>query len=418
MAHHDPRLAESEPPAHDGTEQENENRLLWAERMECLAALIAGLTHSLSNLLASTLMSVDLVLRTAPPGMQRQLLTSLQTMTREGLEMVRQLLWIARGVEGEAIVYQPQYLMVEIQKLLAGCLPSLQVITDYPQELWPLAGDPQHFVQLILALCLGGAEGLAPGEALVLSAANIEPAAPGGQGPAAREAAGRRIAIQAEPRAAAGSPGTAELASERQADGIPTSRSRPAGLWLVLGRPARPVAALTAAVGGTHEKTAGGRGERVYLPAAGSPVNSAEQVAAPPQGAGERVLICEEQAMLADALCEVLAGHGYRAAVARSGNAATAEEPEPWSESLGGAANFVLATADFDAEGRWRLAPAASQAAVPVVLMIDAETADRLDRQAPEQRRGIEPQAVLRKPFTTHELLSALAAGRRGGTPS
>jgi hypothetical protein len=53
---------------------------------------------------------------------------------------------------------------------------------------------------------------------------------------------------------------------------------------------------------------------------------------------------------------------------------------------------------------------AATQAVVPVILMVDAATASRLERETPDRPRGFSPAAILRKPFTARELLFALAS--------
>ncbi len=425
-------MAERDPPdgrpvpARSVEAAELERRLLWAERMECLAALAAGLTHSLCNLLASTLMSVELVLRSSPDGVERQLLTSLQTMTREGLEMVRQLLGIARGVDGEAIVFQPQHLLVELQRLLNAFMPSVPVVTDYPQDLWPLSGDPHRFVQLALALCLEARRHLSPGAALVLSAANVagtsgaRPAASGEEGEP-REGAAARVALQVEVRQARPSshPG-APAAGRRpgEAAATPVQLGRPAGLWLV-ERPSSPAAALAITAGGTYQELAPeeGGGARVLLPAASPRTGPAAPVGEPPPGNGAGVLVCEEEPMLAQALCEVLAAHGYRAEAAPLQVRPQGGKKRPRTGDRG-QERIVLATASLDDGGRWRLASSAPRlrrgagAAPSIVLMIDAETAERQDREKPGRRRGPAPVAILRKPFTARELLFALAAAR------
>ena len=415
-------------PAQRGDEQEIERRLLRAERMECLAALTSGLTHALSNLLASTLMSIDLVLRTTPEGTAKQLLVSLQGMSRDGLEMVRQLLGIARGVAGEPALFQPQYLLVELQKLLTAYMPAVPIITHYPQDLWPLAGDPQSFVHLVLALCLESGRGLPAGATLHLIAANVGPgtsaatdvlpAAMAEMPPGARAAGtatARRIVIEVQVHG--GEPpaeGAAAESGGRAAGRLPAPASLPAALWIV-ERPPHPIVALAAAAGGAYEAPAaeGGRVARVYLPAAEVAAPTGEQAAEPPPGAGDQVLIFEEEVPLAHALSEVLAARGYRAAVARRRAQAPAAAPTPALAGPGSQADVILAAASLDANGRWRLPRGAARAAVPVVLMIDAETADSLDRQPADHPRGFAPRAVLRKPFTTKELLLALAGSRR-----
>jgi hypothetical protein len=450
--------------AAEGGEPEMERRLLWAARMECLAALASGLTHSLSNLLASTLMSVEVVLRANPESAQRQLLTSLQNMTREGLEMVRQVLWIARGVEGEPVVFQAQYLLVELQRLFAAFMPAVPIITSYPQDLWPLAGDPHRFVQLVLALCEEVRRELPAGAALTLSAANVEPAPGAGD---ERPLGGvRQIVVQVTPRdcqpapetgghaagerpgdtgaaGSAGVAGAARAAGVAGVAGVAGARaalpSRPAGLWIA-ERPSSPAAALALAAGGFYEalSPAEGGGARIFLPATDHRSSAAVPAGEPAPGAGSRVQIFEDEPLLAQALREVLAGHGYRAVVgpprprpgaaprqpATRGAPAGAPGTVPGSGRAGRGdaqvtiagerADILLAGASLDAEGRWQLAAAALTATAPVVLMVDAETADRLDREAPATQRGFEPHAVLRKPFTARELLLALAGGAAG----
>jgi hypothetical protein len=435
--------SDSQPtaPAHGANPdpQEIEHRLLRAERMECLAALTSGLTHALSNLLASTLMSVDLVLRTTPEGTAKQLLLSLQTMTRDGLEMVRQVLGIARGTAGEPAVFQPQYLLVELQKLLTAYLPALPVVTSYPHDLWPLRGDPQTFVQLLLALCLENGRGLPAGASLHLRAANVEPgaaadadpaspappAALAAQGPmAAQEPVAampamrpteRRIVLEIEVQP--GEPpahGKAADSGGRAPWRPPAAAAQPAALWIV-ERPPHPIAALAAAAGGTYEapEPAGDKVARLYLPAVAVAENAGEAAEEPPPGAGDRVLIFEEELLLAHALREVLGARGYRAAVAQRSAPPPAGTPATAQARPASAADFILAAASLDARGRWRLPRGAARTAVPVVLMIDAATADALENQPPGHHRGFAPRAVLCKPFTTTELLLALATGRK-----
>jgi CheY-like chemotaxis protein len=414
-----------------GDALEIDSRLLRAERMECLAALTSGLTHALSNLLASTQMSIDVVLRTTPEGTAKQLLLTLRTMNRDGLEMVRQLLGIARGVAGEPTLYQPQYLLVEVQRLLTAYMPSLPVITGYPQDLWPLEGDPQTFVSLVLALCLQNARGLAAGSSLHLRAANVMPGATALEEAASSSAAAPREtsappatmasmalpqpSIVIEVRVESGDPRTAaaEADRSRRAARRPPASSPPAALWIVQ-RPPHPISALAAAAGGTYEAPAAGVPvARVYLPAAVMKERSSAAAAEAPLGVGGLVLIFEDEPLLAHALSEVLAARGYRADVAKSRASASAATPARAFVSPGGQADVILAAASLDAHGRWRLSCGAPRATIPVVLMIDAETADFLDRQPADHPRGFEPRAVLRKPFTTDELLFALAGIER-----
>jgi hypothetical protein len=160
-----------------------DNRRLRLGRLESLAALAGGVTHELSNLAASVMMSVQLLEPCCKEAADRQVLASLDELARRLQHAGRQLHWLARGVGGEPTVFQAQYLLSDLQKLARAAFPSsIAVVTRYPPDLWPLAGDPLIVFQLLLALCLEARGHLTGAGTLVLAAANAEL---GGQAPAA-----------------------------------------------------------------------------------------------------------------------------------------------------------------------------------------------------------------------------------------
>jgi hypothetical protein len=144
-------------------------------RLESLAALAGGISHEMSNLAASVLMSAQLLEGRCPDEATRQVLASLDELARRLQHAGRQLHWLARGVAGEPTVFQPQYLLADLQKLARVAFPtSVTVITRYPPDLWPLAGEPLLVFQLLLALCLEARDHLPTGGSLILAARNEE----------------------------------------------------------------------------------------------------------------------------------------------------------------------------------------------------------------------------------------------------
>jgi hypothetical protein len=116
--------------------------------------------------------------------------------------------------------------------------------------------------------------------------------------------------------------------------------------------------------GGTFEalQPPAGRGARVILPAAGTRANPAEPAGEPPRGDGACVVICEEAPILAQALTEVLAGHGYQVVVAPRLQPRPADAPGLGSLDGQGKAgagidparcpgDLLLVAADLDAAG-------------------------------------------------------------------
>ncbi|HSL84440.1 MAG TPA: PAS domain S-box protein, partial [Thermoanaerobaculia bacterium] len=75
-----------------------EQQVLHTQRLESIGTLAGGIAHDLNNVLAPVLMAVGLLedLVTDPRG--RRLLASIERSTRRGMDLVRQVLWFARGV--------------------------------------------------------------------------------------------------------------------------------------------------------------------------------------------------------------------------------------------------------------------------------------------------------------------------------
>jgi nitrogen-specific signal transduction histidine kinase len=209
------------------------------DRLDSLAALAGGITHELNNLAASVTMSAQLLESSCSAEADRLVLASLEDLARRLQHAGRQLHWLARGVEGEPTVFQAQYLLADVQKLARVAFPtSITVITRYPPDLWPLAGDPLVVFQLVLSLCLEARGHLCDAGTLVLAARNEE------------RPSGRCVVLEAtaEPPAGAGS-------------GSPGSRRRAAGA-------AKRAAAAAGGFTTPLPRGEAGRGRRAYLPAA------------------------------------------------------------------------------------------------------------------------------------------------------
>lgn len=162
-------------PGHEGRHAKSptDSRRLRLGRLESLAALAGGISHELSNLAASVLMSAQVFEASCQDEASRQVLASLDELARRLQHAGRQLHWLARGVAGEPTIFQPQYLLADVQKLARVAFPpSVTVITRYPPDLWPLAGEPLLVFQLLLALCLEARDHLPGGGTLVLEARN------------------------------------------------------------------------------------------------------------------------------------------------------------------------------------------------------------------------------------------------------
>ena len=276
-----------------------DSRRMRLGRLESLAALAGGGTHEMNNLAASVTMSVQLLEPSCGDPSGRQVLASLHDLAQRLQHAGRQLHWLARGMAGEPTLFQPQYLLADLQKLARVAFPpDVTLITRYPPDLWPLAGEPLLVFQLLLALCLEARDHLPEGGTLVLAARNHEigeggdvdqggeSGANGKRGPT--RAPGRYVVLEAvaepsEPDESGDSlyvePGGAEGVSGIGGfAGIGDRRRSVAARQLAAAsrrrrRKASEAARAAAASGGFTEPLSQGkagkaRGRRAYLPAA------------------------------------------------------------------------------------------------------------------------------------------------------
>ncbi|HEX9669802.1 MAG TPA: hypothetical protein VGC93_09995 [Thermoanaerobaculia bacterium] len=201
--------------------------LLAAGKAEAIAALAGGLAHHLNNLLATALMSLELL----APGRSEEtpIRAGLEESLRQAVALLRQLLALASSAAGEPAPFQLRSLLTDAQRLLRAVLPpGVDLVIAYPPELPLLFGDPGPLHQLLLRLGLAAQEAVGE-EGRVTFAAGARPAGAG---------EGKRPSVQVE---------------------VTASR----GAW----RPPAEVEELLGALGGSAERTAEGSW-RVYLPVA------------------------------------------------------------------------------------------------------------------------------------------------------
>ncbi len=282
---------------------------LLAQRLESIAALTTGVAHDLMNTLASVGMALDLL----GPGIQeseRWIVSAVEQDLRRGREQVRQIQWLAAGREGEPLTYQPVHLLKEVQKLMHRDFPPVEVVTDYPEEVCLLSGEPLLLRQLLIALCLEARSRLSSGGSLTLRARSVVfDEAYAAQQRGAHPGTHLQIDVEshaARPLAAAAAP----------ADG---GGECPPALLAALERQggffaARPIDAQTTSL-------------RFCLPAAVLvEVGAAEdgETGADDRGQGERVLIVEPHPTLRALFAAALERRGYRSLAVADGAAGLA----------------------------------------------------------------------------------------------
>ncbi|MDX2099153.1 MAG: response regulator [Leptolyngbyaceae cyanobacterium bins.59] len=160
----------------DVTERKQlERQLLRSQRMESLGTLASGIAHDLNNVLTPILMSVQLLSMKYQDQQSQQWLELLESNTKRGADLIRQVMSFVRGIEGKHILLQPEYLIWEIKQMVEETFPkSIKISTYVAPNLWAVSGDSTQLHQVLMNLCVNGRDAMPKGGQLTLSAENLE----------------------------------------------------------------------------------------------------------------------------------------------------------------------------------------------------------------------------------------------------
>jgi two-component system, cell cycle sensor histidine kinase and response regulator CckA len=149
-------------------------QFLRSQRMENLGTLASGIAHDLNNVLAPILMSVQMLRKKLPDERSQKILTTLETTTQRGANLVKQVLSFARGLEGRHTTVQVKHLILELEKILRQIIPrSIQVCTNISKELWTISSDSTQLHQILMNLCVNARDAMPNGGELSITAENF-----------------------------------------------------------------------------------------------------------------------------------------------------------------------------------------------------------------------------------------------------
>lgn len=158
----------------DITEQKNlESQFMRTQRLDSLGTLAGGIAHDLNNVLAPILLSIEVLKRTYVNEASQKMLTAAESSARRGADIVKQILSFTRGLESKKTVIQTRHLINEMVSVFRETFPrSITIVTTVPKNLRPIIGDPTHFHQMILNLCVNARDAMPHGGTLSITAEN------------------------------------------------------------------------------------------------------------------------------------------------------------------------------------------------------------------------------------------------------
>jgi PAS domain S-box-containing protein len=294
--------------------KQGEEQLLHAQRVENIGLLAAGVAHDLNNILAPMLMAASMLQTHVTDESDLRLLVMMEKSAQRGAALVRQILGFAHVSGGEQQLLQMKHLLRDIASIITETFPkALQFVEEVDGNLWTIRADTTQIHQVLLNLCINARDAMPAGGTLTLRAGNCR----------LDEAAARAIE--------GASPGVwLRLEVGDTGTGIPPAVL--ARIWepfFTTKAPGKGTGLGLSTVRGIVERhlgfvtvqTAAGQGTTftVYLPAAEGAPEAENPAPAVSRGAGELVLIVDDEEAIRDVTTGILTHHNYRVLVANDG---------------------------------------------------------------------------------------------------
>jgi len=367
-----------------------EERLAQADKMEAIGRLAGGVAHDFNNLLTAISGCAELALRKrAITGELRTDLERILECSRAAAELTGHLLAFSRKEVAVPRVIDVGAELKRVHALLSRLIRAgIELRIDVEQGLWPVLIDPAQFERVIVNLATNARDSIEGRGWIGFAVSNVSD-----------EADGDRVRILIRDSGAGMDAETAGRVFEPFFTTKPVGRGTGLGLATVHG-------IIEQNGGAIRVETAPGAGTtfEIFLPRAAGPV---EGVAAPddrPQvtgaGAGEVVLVAEDEAVVRSLICRILVQGGYVAVPAGDGAEAlrlAREAPAPPRLLLTDVVMPVMDGVELYRHLRREFPE------VPV-LFVSGYAEDVLARD------GLLPPGVtlLQKPFTADALLAAV----------
>ena len=151
-----------------------EQQFLRTQRMETIGALAGGIAHDLNNLLGPIMMATELLQDETPDPEGRKMLQLVRNNAQRGCEMVKQILSFARGVSSDHQPLEARSLIEEMIHLTKNTFPrAIQIEAEVPPGLPLIIGDTTQLHQVLLNLCVNARDAMPEGGNLGIKASQV-----------------------------------------------------------------------------------------------------------------------------------------------------------------------------------------------------------------------------------------------------
>jgi PAS domain S-box-containing protein len=297
-----------------------EEQFLRAQRMESIGTLAGGIAHDLNNILAPILMVAEILKLQPLDEKTRKWLTVLHENASRGGDLVKQVLTFARGVDGERVAVQLKRIIRDLTDVLRETFPkSITIKTNLEKDLPAVNADPTQLYQVLMNLCVNARDAMPGGGQITIAAEKIT-----------LDKSKARFYLDAKPgtyillTVSDTGTGISKAIKTRIFDPFFTTKEAGKGTGLGLSTTLTIVKSHGGFINLYSEP---GRGTQfsVYLPAGDAQeAHSAEETQKHPRGAGETVLLVDDEENIRLVAGSSLEDFGYRVLLAKDGTEALA----------------------------------------------------------------------------------------------
>ena len=154
---------------------ESREQLFRSQKMEALGQLTGGLAHDFNNLLTAILGACELAMRNLDDREKlKRMLDGVRGSAQRGASLTKQLLAFARAQQLEIKQIDLKQFLAEVTTLLRPSLRSnIELVTEISDQLWPADTDAAALELAILNLAFNARDAMKDGGQLKISAHNV-----------------------------------------------------------------------------------------------------------------------------------------------------------------------------------------------------------------------------------------------------
>lgn len=152
-----------------------EQQLLRAQRLESIGTLASGIAHDLNNILSPILMAIAMLRQQAQSPDALALVETLHSSAQRGADLVRQIVGIARGKDGNRRLIDLSSVLEEVCRIARDAFPrSIELEQKAVSGLWPVRADATQLHQVLMNLYLNARDAMPDGGRLTAALENVE----------------------------------------------------------------------------------------------------------------------------------------------------------------------------------------------------------------------------------------------------